>query len=243
MAMTRTMVENKVRGSGFKDACNLSMSGSTLTLLCRLVLYGHSLKVFSCYKGWLPINWSRMHPHSKWTTGVADGWWAHIYCIVGKFRWYKICRVAIQAFRKIFVVLNFAWALKQDHTNCAISIEEFMPPELSTKATKFCTMRKFPAIRYVQICPLRLTLVGVRLSRHHVGSQALIYHNTFLYSRVLNSTIANSAEHLCTAQVWSLSLSVDVDNIGCAHTSCTCLFVDNIGCAHTCTYMYFLYPF
>ena len=71
MAMTRTMVENKVRGSGFKDACNLSMSGSTLTLLCRLVLYGHSLKVFSCYKGWLPISWSRMHPHSKWTTGVA----------------------------------------------------------------------------------------------------------------------------------------------------------------------------
>ena len=60
---------------------------------------------------------------------------------------------------------------------------------------------------HVQTYPLRLALLGVRLSRHRVGSLALFLLLWLPITEdqiVLNLTIANTAKRLCTARVFDL---------------------------------------
>ena len=67
---------------------------------------------------------------------------------------------------------------------------------------------------YIQICPLRLALLGVRLSRHRVGSRSYTYqfsyslavHNRRLQASQLDRRVANV---FCAARVRSPRTSVD----------------------------------
>ena len=79
-------------------------------------------------------------------------------------------------------------------------------------------------VQYIQICPLRLALLGVRLSRHRVDSWSYTYQYSYslaVHNRRLQASQLDRRECLlrcmCLISVYFRGLYRD---IGRAHTSC-----------------------